>query len=168
MLGEQPPLPHGAVAAAAADCCVSAALPGVALEVPADLPPSRAITRWLAQPLKALLLPTSECSCCCVPHVLLHAWAPPCIHVAAHSCALHPCHAPLLYAPPHTHAHTRRRLHHQQARLPGAEQGAPGAAGPRIQAQHPGARLGSSALHGCATAVLLMSASCCATAVHLR
>eukprot|EP00775_Hariotina_reticulata_P012234 gene12234-12372_t len=32
---------------------------GVALEVPAELPPGNAVNRWLAQPLKALLLPTS-------------------------------------------------------------------------------------------------------------
>lgn len=36
---------------------------GVALEVPADLPPLHAVQRWLAQPLKALLLPTSALGC---------------------------------------------------------------------------------------------------------
>lgn len=33
---------------------------GVAVEVPADLPPKPIMQRWFAQPLKALLLPTSK------------------------------------------------------------------------------------------------------------
>ncbi|KAF8064646.1 PRMT5 [Scenedesmus sp. PABB004] len=39
--------------------CEHSTLLGVALEVPADLPPQAAVKRWLAQPLKALILPTS-------------------------------------------------------------------------------------------------------------
>jgi hypothetical protein len=40
--------------------CEQSSLLGVALEVPPDLPSKQAVARWLAQPLKALLLPTSE------------------------------------------------------------------------------------------------------------
>ena len=40
--------------------CEQSSLLGVALVVPPDLPCKRAMARWLAQPLKALLLPTSE------------------------------------------------------------------------------------------------------------
>lgn len=39
--------------------CEQSSLLGVALVVPPDLPCKRAVARWLAQPLKALLLPTS-------------------------------------------------------------------------------------------------------------
>jgi hypothetical protein len=52
--------------------CEQSSLLGVALVVPPDLPSKPAVQRWLAQPLKALLLPTSErtdrsmvrCFCC--------------------------------------------------------------------------------------------------------
>jgi hypothetical protein len=40
--------------------CEQSSLLGVALVVPPDLPNKNAVARWLAQPLKALLLPTSE------------------------------------------------------------------------------------------------------------
>jgi hypothetical protein len=33
---------------------------GVAVEVPVDMPPKPIMLRWFAQPLKALLLPTSK------------------------------------------------------------------------------------------------------------
>ncbi|KIY97450.1 putative Protein arginine N-methyltransferase 5 [Monoraphidium neglectum] len=39
--------------------CERSNLLGAALEVPADLPPAPLVRRWLGQPLKALLLPTS-------------------------------------------------------------------------------------------------------------
>jgi hypothetical protein len=40
--------------------CEQSSLLGVALVVPPDLPSKPAVQRWLGQPLKALLLPTSE------------------------------------------------------------------------------------------------------------
>jgi protein arginine N-methyltransferase 5 len=40
--------------------CEQSSLLGVALVVPPDLPSKPSVQRWLAQPLKALLLPTSE------------------------------------------------------------------------------------------------------------
>ena len=41
--------------------CLLQCIAGVAVEVPADLPPKPIMLRWFAQPLKALLLPTSKC-----------------------------------------------------------------------------------------------------------